>query len=104
MGNTDFQVTFWGVRGSIPVPGPDTLKYGGNTSCVQVQIGRRLIIFDAGSGIYALGRELVKMGSELYGDIFITHTHWDHIQGFPFFAPAFIKSLIISVLPESNAN
>lgn len=91
MANTDFQVIFWGVRGSIPVPGPDTLKYGGNTSCVQVQIGDRLFIFDAGSGIYSLGRELVKNNSELNGDIFITHTHWDHIQGFPFFAPAFVK-------------
>lgn len=91
MAETDFQVIFWGVRGSIPVPGPDTLKYGGNTSCVQVQIGKRLFIFDAGSGIYSLGRELIKNSSELSGDIFITHTHWDHIQGFPFFAPAFVK-------------
>lgn len=91
MAKTDFQVIFWGVRGSIPVPGPDTLKYGGNTSCVQVQIGKRLFIFDAGSGIYSLGRELIKNSSELSGDIFITHTHWDHIQGFPFFAPAFVK-------------
>jgi phosphoribosyl 1,2-cyclic phosphodiesterase len=91
MQKTDFQVFFWGVRGSIPVPGPDTLQYGGNTSCVQVQIGKRLLIFDAGSGIYALGRQLVKRGLQLSGDIFITHTHWDHIQGFPFFAPAFIK-------------
>lgn len=91
MEKTDFQVIFWGVRGSIPVPGPDTLEYGGNTSCVQVQIGKRLLIFDAGSGIYSLGRKLVKRSSELYADIFITHTHWDHIQGFPFFAPAFIR-------------
>ena len=91
MAKTDFQVIFWGVRGSIPVPGPDTLKYGGNTSCVQVQIRKRLFIFDAGSGIYSLGRELIKNGEKLSGDIFITHTHWDHIQGFPFFSPAFIK-------------
>lgn len=91
MVKTDFQVVFWGVRGSIPVPGFDTLKYGGNTSCVQVQIKNRLFIFDAGSGIYSLGRELVKSGKNIDGDIFITHTHWDHIQGFPFFSPAFIK-------------
>lgn len=91
MAKTNFQVIFWGVRGSIPVPGPDTLHYGGNTSCVQTQIGKRQFIFDAGSGIYNLGRELVKRNSEVSGDIFITHTHWDHIQGFPFFAPAFIK-------------
>jgi len=91
MEKTDFQVIFWGVRGSIPVPGPDTLKYGGNTLCVQIQIGKRLLIFDAGSGIYSLGRKLVKRSSELCADILITHTHWDHIQGFPFFAPAFVK-------------
>jgi len=88
---TDFQVIFWGVRGSIPVPGPDTLQYGGNTSCVQVQIKDRLFIFDAGSGIYKLGQKLVKTAKPLSGDIFISHTHWDHIQGFPFFAPAYKK-------------
>ena len=85
MGNTDFQVIFWGVRGSIPVPGPDTLQYGGNTSCVQVQIGKRLLIFDAGSGIYALGRQLVKSGSELSGDIFYYSYPLGSHTGLPFF-------------------
>lgn len=91
MPNTDFQVIFWGVRGSLPVPGPDTIKYGGNTSCVQLQLGQRLIILDAGTGIYKLGSHLAKQAKKIFAEIFITHTHWDHIQGFPFFAPAFSK-------------
>lgn len=89
MAELDFQVSFWGVRGSLPVPGPDTIVYGGNTSCVQVQIGPRLFILDAGTGIYKLGQHLIHKDRIIEGDIFITHTHWDHIQGFPFFAPAF---------------
>ncbi len=92
MKKSDFQVTFWGVRGSLPIPGPQTVKYGGNTSCVQLQIAERLIILDAGTGIYKLGQQLMKGGNRVCGDIFITHTHWDHIQGFPFFAPAFAKN------------
>ena len=87
-------IRFWGVRGSIPVPGKDTLKYGGNTTCIEVvtAAGDRIII-DAGTGIRVLGQELVK---EEYGQgkgvahIFFTHTHWDHIQGFPFFAPIYV--------------
>ncbi|MEN6461252.1 MAG: MBL fold metallo-hydrolase [Syntrophomonas sp.] len=89
MGKADFQVTFWGVRGSRPVPGPYTLKYGGNTPCVQVQIGKRMLIMDAGTGICGLGQHLLTSSQPVYGDVFITHTHWDHIQGFPFFSPAF---------------
>lgn len=91
MAKEDYTVTFWGVRGSRPVPGPQTIKYGGNTPCVQVQIGEKLIILDAGTGICNLGDKLQQMnaGRPITGDIFITHTHWDHIQGFPFFIPAF---------------
>jgi len=84
------RVRFWGVRGSIPVPGPTTVKTGGNTSCVEVRCGKNLIILDAGTGIRLLGNELVKEG-KLEGHIFISHVHWDHIQGFPFFAPAFTR-------------
>jgi phosphoribosyl 1,2-cyclic phosphodiesterase len=91
LATTDFQVSFWGVRGSLPVPGPATVKFGGNTSCVQVQVGERLIILDAGTGIYKLGQHLIGQSLAINGEIFITHTHWDHIQGFPFFAPAFIR-------------
>ncbi|MDD3365126.1 MAG: MBL fold metallo-hydrolase [Syntrophomonas sp.] len=91
MAEVDYKITFWGVRGSLPVPGSETIKYGGNTPCVQIQIGNRLFIMDAGTGIYQLGQHLIKQGQPTSGDIFITHTHWDHIQGFPFFTPAFIK-------------
>lgn len=87
----DLVVTFWGVRGSRPVPGPFTLKYGGNTPCVQIQVGERLFIMDAGTGICNLGQHLAQVKGKIVGEIFITHTHWDHIQGFPYFTPAFIK-------------
>jgi phosphoribosyl 1,2-cyclic phosphodiesterase len=68
-----------------------TVKFGGNTSCVQAQIGERLFIFDAGSGIVNLGQYLLKREKRICAEIFISHTHWDHIQGFPFFGPAFVK-------------
>ncbi len=85
------RIRFWGVRGTIPTPGPGTIKYGGNTSCVEIHTSdEQLIILDAGSGIRHLGKELVKtVDSRITGSIFISHTHWDHIQGFPFFAPIF---------------
>jgi phosphoribosyl 1,2-cyclic phosphodiesterase len=83
------RIKFWGVRGSIAVPGRDTLEVGGNTSCVEVQCGDVLIVLDGGTGIRLLGQELLpKMPVEAY--IFFSHVHWDHIQGFPFFTPAFV--------------
>jgi phosphoribosyl 1,2-cyclic phosphodiesterase len=85
-----FTVRFWGVRGSIPVPGPHTTKYGGNTPCIEIRAGRELIIIDAGSGLRALGQELLAQ-MPVVARMFFTHFHWDHIQGFPFFGPAFIK-------------
>lgn len=86
-------VRFWGTRGSVPAPGNKTKKYGGNTSCVEVAVGSKLFILDAGTGIRELGVDLMKRhkGAPIDGSIFITHTHWDHIQGFPFFIPAYIK-------------
>lgn len=102
--DVDFQVIFWGVRGSLPVPGPDTVIFGGNTSCVQVQIGKRLFILDAGTGIFKLGQELIKRNEQIYGDIFITHTHWDHIQGFPFFGPAFKKGNHFTLYGQSKVD
>lgn len=87
--NKDFTVKFWGVRGSYPTPGASTVKYGGNTSCVEVNAGGRTIILDAGTGIIPLGRELVKRQNlELL--ILLSHLHHDHTQGFPFFVPAYI--------------
>ena len=84
-----FTVKFWGVRGSIPCPGPQTVRYGGNTPCVEMQVGGKRFIFDGGTGIHVLGQSLLpKMPLEAY--IFFTHSHWDHVQGFPFFVPGFV--------------
>ncbi|MCB9557255.1 MAG: MBL fold metallo-hydrolase [Deltaproteobacteria bacterium] len=85
-----FYVRFWGVRGSLPIPGPSTVKIGGNTPCIEVRAGSEILIFDAGSGIRNLGLRLMKE-MPLVARMFFTHFHWDHIQGFPFFGPAFIK-------------
>jgi phosphoribosyl 1,2-cyclic phosphodiesterase len=82
-------LTFWGTRGSIPTPGPDTARYGGNTACISLD-GRpgRLVILDAGSGLRPLGHELMqRRNGPLTADILLSHTHWDHIQGLPFFKP-----------------
>jgi phosphoribosyl 1,2-cyclic phosphodiesterase len=89
-----FRLRFWGTRGSIPSPGAHTVRYGGNTPCVEVRTDADgLIILDAGTGIRRLGFELAseakRTGRGLTGDIFLTHAHWDHIQGIPFFAPIF---------------
>ncbi len=84
------KIKFWGVRGSIPSPGPKTVYYGGNTPCVEIQFpGKPRFILDAGSGIRELGKELLKSSEPVRAYIFISHFHWDHIQGLPFFKPAF---------------
>lgn len=84
-------LTFWGVRGSFPTCSSDTIRYGGNTSCVSIEHGASLIILDAGTGIRSLGKHLLARGDAgpVKGCILLTHQHWDHIQGLPFFAPAF---------------
>jgi phosphoribosyl 1,2-cyclic phosphodiesterase/CheY-like chemotaxis protein len=84
-------VKFWGVRGSIPTPGPSTVFYGGNTSCVEVRADGELIILDSGSGIRPLGVSLATefKGKPIHLSLLLTHTHWDHIQGFPFFPVAY---------------
>ncbi|HPH03636.1 MAG TPA: MBL fold metallo-hydrolase [Spirochaetota bacterium] len=88
-------VKFWGVRGSIPTPGPKTVRYGGNTSCIEIRLeSGQLLIIDAGSGIRELGNWLLANDQKkgpLKTDIFLTHTHWDHIHGYPFFTPTYIK-------------
>ena len=83
------RLTFWGTRGSIPTPGPQTIRYGGNTACLSLNGSRgRMVILDAGSGLRTLGLELMahRTGT-LSADILLSHTHWDHIQGLPFFKP-----------------
>src|SRR5919204_1685258 len=93
-----FTVTFYGVRGSYPCPDPKVMRVGGNTACVYVRVGGHLIVLDAGTGIINLGKQLMKEtitghnGSEpapLVINLFFTHTHHDHTQGFPFFLPAY---------------
>jgi phosphoribosyl 1,2-cyclic phosphodiesterase len=99
-----FQVRIWGDRGSIPCPGPDTVQFGGNTSCIEVRLGDpgkpRLIIIDAGSGIRSLGDSLMRSDFKrgpIDADIFITHTHWDHIMGFPIFTPIYVPGTKLRV-------
>lgn len=83
------KLSIWGTRGSIPSPGPDTIKYGGNTTCVELRLNDgTLIIFDAGTGIRNLGLKIIETMENHQINLFLTHSHWDHIQGFPFFTPA----------------
>jgi len=93
------QITFWGVRGSYPVPGAATVRYGGQTSCVEARsaTGDRVIV-DAGTGMRALGNELMREdpGPRRY-DVLLSHVHWDHIQGLPFFSPAYVPGTRIGV-------
>ncbi len=99
----DTHIRFWGTRGSIPTPGSWTRIYGGNTSCVEVRFGATLFICDAGSGIRELGKDIIARDprpTELH--LFISHTHWDHIQGFPFFMPAYSKDMRIRVYGNSK--
>src|SRR5438105_2180367 len=86
-------VTFWGTRGSLAKPGPSTLQYGGNTSCVQVRSeDGTLLVLDCGTGAHGLGQALLATGVRpLNGHLLFSHTHWDHIQGIPFFLPLFVK-------------
>jgi len=84
-------VRFWGVRGSIACPGPDTIRYGGNTSCVEIRCGDHLLVFDGGTGLRLLGNELMAVGQPAALDLFYSHTHFDHICGLPFFGPAYVQ-------------
>ncbi len=99
------KIEFWGTRGSIPSPGPDTIKYGGNTPCVAVTLeDGALLILDAGTGIRKLGLELEKNNQTIKGNIFITHSHWDHIQGVPFFTPAYREGNEFNILGCASVN
>jgi phosphoribosyl 1,2-cyclic phosphodiesterase len=96
------RVRFWGVRGSVPCPGPRTVKYGGNTSCLELRFGEedRLVVIDAGTGIRELAGHVMKTDlpkGPIKTELFLTHTHWDHIMGFPFFIPLFIPNTELKV-------
>jgi phosphoribosyl 1,2-cyclic phosphodiesterase len=93
------RLKFWGTRGSIATPGKHTVRYGGNTPCVELRLDDdHLIILDAGTGIRNLGESLIGSGVSLKAHIFVSHPHWDHIQGFPFFKPAFISGNEITIV------
>jgi phosphoribosyl 1,2-cyclic phosphodiesterase len=91
------RVKFWGVRGSIACPAPNYMIYGGNTSCVELRAGNKLLIFDAGTGIRSLGAALLQEGIT-EGVLLFSHTHWDHINGFPFFGPGYSGDHSFTVL------
>jgi phosphoribosyl 1,2-cyclic phosphodiesterase len=88
--DSQWDIKFWGVRGSIPSPGAETVRYGGNTPCVEMSIDGERLIFDGGTGLKVLGDTLMSQ-LPVSAHLFFSHSHWDHIQGFPFFLPAFIK-------------
>jgi phosphoribosyl 1,2-cyclic phosphodiesterase len=98
-----FVVRIWGARGSYPVPGPHTVRYGGNTTCVEVQAGEHILIIDAGTGIINLGYELLRRaqqngGQPIIATLLLTHMHHDHTQGFPFFVPAYLGTSKLHIL------
>lgn len=102
---TGVRLKFWGVRGSIPTPGPATVQYGGNTSCVELRADGQVIVLDAGTGLRPLGRELAREFKDqpLYLNLLLSHTHWDHIQGLPFFEPLYHPNNRIRVLGYEGA-
>lgn len=105
MEGTQVRLKFWGVRGSTPTPQIENLKFGGNTPCLEIRNGdNECVIFDAGSGIRALGQTLIQEsgGAPIRARIFLTHFHWDHIQGIPFFAPLYGPNNHISFLAGSS--
>jgi phosphoribosyl 1,2-cyclic phosphodiesterase len=102
------ELTFWGVRGSVPAPGPDMNRYGGNTSCVELRTKNGdLFILDSGTGVIPLGRSL--MGGAFgkgtgEADLFLSHAHWDHIQGFPFFTPIFVPGNKVTIYGPARSS
>lgn len=99
------RLRFWGVRGSIATPGPETVRYGGNTTCVEVRVGDDILVLDAGTGIRPLGERLRRefAGRPLNLHLLLTHTHWDHIQGLPFFGPSHDPGNLVTVMGYEGA-
>ncbi len=95
------RIKFWGVRGSIASPGPDTAGVGGNTSCVEVRCGATRLILDAGTGMRRLGDALLGQGP-VEATVLLSHLHWDHIQGLPFFVPAYVPSTRLEIVGTGN--
>jgi len=105
MSATSISVRFWGVRGSVPCPGPSTARYGGNTACVEIRCGDDILVFDAGTGIRPLGNTLATAAMPPDLDVFLSHCHIDHVFGLPFFAPLFAKEQLVRIWggdPEPN--
>jgi len=102
------KITLWGVRGSIATSGPEFARVGGDTTCVEVQAAGARLIVDAGTGVRALGAELLRearmLGRAVEATFLFTHLHWDHIQGFPFFAPAFVPGSMLELYGPTNAD
>lgn len=98
-----FTVKFWGVRGSVPTPGVEMVRYGGNTPCVEMQVAGQRIVFDGGTGLRLLGKHL-RDEMPVEAHLFFTHTHWDRIQGFPFFAPAFVSGNCFHIYGAAGPN
>jgi phosphoribosyl 1,2-cyclic phosphodiesterase len=102
------KITLWGVRGSIATSGPEFARVGGDTTCVEVQAGGSRLIVDAGTGVRVLGAELLRearvLGRPVEATFLFTHLHWDHIQGFPFFAPAFVPGTVLGLYGPTDAD
>jgi phosphoribosyl 1,2-cyclic phosphodiesterase len=106
--NKTMKITLWGVRGSIATSGPEFARVGGDTTCVEVQAAGSRLIVDAGTGVRALGAELLRearaLGQPVEATFLFTHLHWDHIQGFPFFAPAFVPGATLALYGPTHAD
>ena len=96
------EIRFWGVRGSIASPGPETASVGGNTSCVEIMCNSQRIVLDAGTGLRALGNALVATREPQSLSLLLSHFHWDHIQGLPFFVPAYMPHTKLTIVGASD--
>ncbi|NMG06573.1 MBL fold metallo-hydrolase [Brasilonema sp. UFV-L1] len=101
---SEFLVQFWGVRGLIPTPGSHTIRYGGNTGCVEMQVGGKHLVFDGGTGLRLLGKSMLQLRSPLKAHLFFTNSQSNRIQGFPFFAPAFVSENCLHIYGTAALN